>query len=137
MQRGGTSIGWLIKAGWLIAVLLAVFAVVPNAMAHGGSRAGAGSAGAEAEGGTAFHIRSTGSPLTRGDESCPIGSEGHAAHIGCCGGAVSCSTGCGVALAAEEAPQLFAPRAELVSRVVAAIPGIGTVPADPPPRAAI
>ncbi len=136
MQQGATFIERLIRAGLLIVVLAIALAAAPQAIAHGLAHAESGAT--QAARGTTLGIQSASSALAGRDDSCPTDSDdGHAAHIGCCGSLASCSAGCGAALAPEEAPQFFAPKVELISSLAPPSPGIGTIPADPPPRATI
>jgi len=90
------------------------------------------------ETGAATYVQSASWQFADRDESCPEDSDdGHADHIGCCGGIVSCASGCGAAIPPEAPLQLSVPKAALACSMTAVSFGAGTVPADPPPRAFI
>jgi hypothetical protein len=131
------------KAVMLLIALSVSFVAAPNALAHGSHYAGYASSTAAAAFGDRVHPAVAAPEIVAAafadpDGSCPSDSEdGHADHTGCCGGIVSCASGCGAAIAPEEPSQLSAPKAALVCSMTAVALGAGTGPADRPPRSFI
>src|SRR5260221_14200321 len=115
------------KAAKLLSALMVLFAFAPNAMAHSPHHASSGISVAAPAFGDSVHpavppsetvaaayVQSASWKFADPDGSCPTDSDdGHADHIGCCGGIVSCASGCGAAIPPERPLQLSSPRAAL------------------------
>src|SRR5260370_15208929 len=86
----------------------------------------------------AAYVQSANWKFADPDESCPEDSDdGHADHIGCCGGVVSCASGCGAAIPPDEPLQLSALKAALACSMTPVSVGAGTTRTDPPPLTSI
>src|SRR5258707_14207294 len=116
-MRGSADIFWrLVRATILLIALMVLFAFAPNAMTHGSHHASPGmSAAAPAfgasEAGAATYVQSASGQFADPDESCPEDSDdGHADHIGCCGGVVLFSSGGGGAVPPDGPMQVSAPQ---------------------------
>src|SRR5260370_28110817 len=77
----------------------------------------------------AAYVQSASWKFADPDGSCPTDSDdGHADHIGCCGGIVSCASGCGAAIPPEEPFQLSAPSPPFACSMVPWVSGARTIP---------
>jgi hypothetical protein len=148
MERADKLWRMVKAAAYLLFVLVASVAFVPDAFAHGleDSRAAPVSASEQAsisqvvrdtDGGSASsHAAADRHDPAGCGTSCPSGDCG-AGCPSCCGGTTGCASCCGAMALPGDLIQLFTPTAALRSATISVSVGVGTIPSDPPPRTSL
>jgi hypothetical protein len=147
MTERADMLSRMVKAGaYLLLVLVASVALAPDSFAHGledgrtstvsvNARESVSQAAMDADAASADVRTVAADRQDRGGcaTSCPSGDCG-AGCPSCCGGATGCASCCGAATLPGNRVQPFLPMAMSRSVTTSVFIGIGTIPADPPPR---